>query len=40
VIGIVSRRQALVANGMAANFSWDMQGKLYEELYRRLAVMR
>jgi starch synthase len=32
--------QALVANGMAANFSWDMQGKLYEELYRRLAVMR
>ncbi len=32
--------RALVANGMAANFSWDVQGKLYEELYRRLAVMR
>jgi len=32
--------RALVANGMAANFSWDRQGKLYEELYRRLAVMR
>jgi starch synthase len=32
--------RALVANGMAANFSWDRQGKLYEQLYRRLAVMR
>jgi starch synthase len=32
--------QALVANGMTANFSWDRQGKLYEELYRRLTVMR
>jgi starch synthase len=32
--------RALVANGMAKNFSWDVQGKLYEELYRRLAVMR
>jgi starch synthase len=32
--------RALVDNGMAANFSWDKQGKLYEELYRRLAVMR
>jgi starch synthase len=32
--------RALIANGMAANFSWDVQGKLYEELYRRLAVMR
>jgi starch synthase len=30
--------RALVANGMAANFSWDMQGKLYEELYRRLGA--
>ena len=32
--------RALVANGMAKNFSWEVQGKLYEELYRRLAVMR
>jgi starch synthase len=32
--------RTLVDNGMAANFSWDRQGKLYEELYRRLAVMR
>jgi starch synthase len=32
--------RALVANGMAQNFSWDVQGKLYEELYRRLAEMR
>jgi hypothetical protein len=29
--------QALVANGMAASFSWDMQGKLYEE---RIAAWR
>jgi starch synthase len=28
--------RTLIANGMAANFSWDVQGKLYEELYRRL----
>jgi len=28
--------RALVANGMAKRFSWDVQGKLYEELYRRL----
>jgi starch synthase len=28
--------RTLVANGMAANFSWDVQGRLYEELYRRL----
>jgi len=28
--------RTLVATGMAANFSWDAQGKLYEELYRRL----
>jgi starch synthase len=26
----------LVDNGMAKDFSWDAQGKLYEELYRRL----
>ncbi|HEU4731768.1 MAG TPA: glycogen/starch synthase [Kofleriaceae bacterium] len=26
----------LLANGMAQNFSWDVQGKLYEQLYRRL----
>jgi starch synthase len=32
--------QTLVANGMAQNISWDLQGKLYEELYRRLAMMR
>ncbi|MBC7975303.1 MAG: glycogen synthase [Myxococcales bacterium] len=32
--------RALVANGMAQNFSWDVQGKLYEELYRRLAELR
>jgi len=32
--------RALVGSGMAANFSWDVQGKLYEQLYRRLAVMR
>ena len=30
--------RALIANGMAENFSWDVQGKLYEELYRRLTV--
>jgi len=28
----------LVENGMAMNFSWDVQGKLYEELYRRLTA--
>jgi starch synthase len=31
--------RALMANGMAANFSWDAQGKLYEELYRRLGAL-
>jgi starch synthase len=31
--------RALMANGMAANFSWDAQGKLYEELYQRLASL-
>jgi len=28
--------QRLIENGMAKDFSWDVQGKLYEELYRRL----
>lgn len=28
--------RALIGNGMSANFSWDTQGKLYEELYHRL----
>jgi starch synthase len=28
--------RTLVGNGMSANFSWDVQGKLYEEVYRRL----
>jgi starch synthase len=28
--------QRLIDNGMAKDFSWDVQGKLYEELYRRL----
>jgi starch synthase len=32
--------RALIANGMAKNFSWDAQGKLYEDLYRRLAGER
>jgi starch synthase len=32
--------RALVTNGMAADFSWDVQGKLYEELYRRLTMSR
>jgi starch synthase len=31
--------RALVANGMAANFSWDVQGQLYEQLYARLAQL-
>ena len=26
----------LIANGMAKDFSWEVQGKVYEELYRRL----
>ena len=26
----------LVANGMREDFSWETQGRLYEELYRRL----
>jgi starch synthase len=30
--------QRLVANGMSQDFSWDVQGKLYEELYRRLGA--
>ena len=30
--------RALIANGMAQNFSWDVQGRLYEDLYRRLAA--
>ena len=30
--------RALMANGMAKNFSWEVQGKLYEDLYRRLAA--
>jgi len=30
----------LVANGMAKDFSWDVQGKLYEELYTRLHAGR
>lgn len=29
----------LQANGMAKRFSWDVQGKLYEELYRRLSAL-
>jgi starch synthase len=28
--------RTIVANGMAANFSWDVQGQLYEKLYSRL----
>lgn len=32
--------RALQANGMAQNFSWDVQGKLYEELYRRMHQLR
>jgi starch synthase len=28
--------QRLIDNGMEKDFSWDVQGKLYEELYRRL----
>jgi starch synthase len=27
----------LIDNGMAKDFSWNVQGKLYEELYRRLS---
>ncbi len=30
--------QRLIDNGMAKDFSWDVQGKLYEELYRRLRL--
>jgi starch synthase len=30
--------QQLMANGMAKDFSWTAQGKLYEELYRRLCL--
>jgi starch synthase len=32
--------QRLIENGMAQNFSWDVQGKLYEDLYRRLTRAR
>ena len=32
--------RTLMSNGMAKNFSWDVQGQLYEELYRRLAASR
>jgi glycogen synthase len=32
--------RALTENGMARNFSWDVQGKLYEELYQRLTRAR
>jgi len=28
--------QRLIQNGMARDFSWNVQGRLYEELYRRL----
>jgi len=30
----------LIENAMARNYSWDVQGKLYEELYRRLTAGR
>ncbi|HWU90559.1 MAG TPA: glycogen/starch synthase [Kofleriaceae bacterium] len=29
--------ERLVGNGMEKDFSWDVQGRLYEELYRRLS---
>ena len=32
--------RTLIENGTARNTSWDVQGKLYEELYRRLTVTR
>jgi starch synthase len=32
--------RALAGNGMAENFSWEVQGRLYEELYRRLTASR
>jgi starch synthase len=32
--------RTLIENGMAKNYSWDVQGKLYEELYRRLTATR
>lgn len=32
-----ARWQQLIQNGMAADFSWDAQGKLYELVYERLA---
>ncbi|HEX7842759.1 MAG TPA: glycogen/starch synthase [Kofleriaceae bacterium] len=32
--------RTLIGNGMAKNFSWDVQGKLYEELYHRLTRAR
>jgi starch synthase len=32
--------RTLMRNAMAGNFSWEVQGALYEELYRRLAASR
>ena len=32
--------QRLVENGMAQDFSWDVQGKLYEQLYERLVASK
>jgi starch synthase len=32
--------RALMQSAMAQNFSWDVQGQVYEELYRRLAASR
>lgn len=32
--------QRLMQNGMAENFSWDVQGKLYELVYARLTTLR
>jgi starch synthase len=29
--------RALQANGMAARYGWDVQGRVYEQLYTRLA---
>ena len=30
--------QRLIQNGMAEDFSWDTQGKLYELVYTKLAT--
>jgi starch synthase len=35
-----ARWQRLIQNGMAADFSWDAQGKLYELVYERLTRAR